>query len=366
MAGRPPVDLHAVLRRGNLADVRAALRADPASARSPRLVTEAGRLAWREGLALLVRAGADLNASWRGYHPLHALIQDAPHARRVKPSSERLNCLDWMLAHGADPDLAGAWPPARALVVAAFVGERAYVDRLVAGGAAVNGFVCAALADVRGVRRAIGADPAFAVARDVGGLTALQCCAGSRLGGASPSVSRALTEVASLLADHGADPHAKARSWSHEIDATYLSVSSGNRELFEWLLDRGGDPHDALVATLWNRRLDWAESALAHGADPNRAAEAGRPLLNELTRWGQVEPALWLLARGADPNAKDGRGWTAVHQAASRGNERLLRAMLDAGGDWSRPDALGQTPQDVVNERHRERLRRAVIRALLR
>jgi ankyrin repeat protein len=171
-------------------------------------------------------------------------------------------------------------------------------------------------------------------------------------------------EIASMLVDRGADVRATTRSWSREIDAAYLAGSSGNREMFEWLLDHGADPHGALVAALWRKRADWAELALAHGADPDRAVDSGRPLLNELTRWGQVEPALWLLARGASPNLPDARGWTAVHQAASRGNERLLRAILDAGGDASRRDAQGLTPRDVVNARHRERLLSAVTRAL--
>lgn len=107
----------------------------------------------------------------------------------------------------------------------------------------------------------------------------------------------------------------------------------------------------ALVPALWNHRYEMAEAALRHGAQPDMAVDGGKPLLNQFVRWGQVEPALWLLERGANPNLPDERGWTAVDQAASRGNKRLWRAVLDAGGDAARPDARGQTPLDLAGQK---------------
>jgi ankyrin repeat protein len=82
----------------------------------------------------------------------------------------------------------------------------------------------------------------------------------------------------------------------------------------------------------------------------------GKPLLNQLVRWGQVRPALWMLERGASPNLPDERGWTAVHQAASRGSERLLRAVLAASGDRRARDRSGSTPLDVARSRGRAKL----------
>ena len=66
------------LRTLDLATLRAAVSEHPDAARSPRAIVEAGRLGWKSGLALLVRHGADLNATWRGYRPLHALLQEEP------------------------------------------------------------------------------------------------------------------------------------------------------------------------------------------------------------------------------------------------------------------------------------------------
>ncbi len=81
---------------------------------------------------------------------------------------------------GADPELLGAWPSARALVIAAFSGRPEFVDCLRRKGARVDGFTGAALGEKKAVAKALE-DPAFANARDGGVLTALHCAAGSAL-----------------------------------------------------------------------------------------------------------------------------------------------------------------------------------------
>src|SRR5689334_19057207 len=90
--------------------VRAAIKADPASARQARPMVQAGSSAFQAALELLQRNGGDVNASWRNYRPLHALLQGEPHAGTCGATPERLGCLEWLLSHGADPELLGAWP----------------------------------------------------------------------------------------------------------------------------------------------------------------------------------------------------------------------------------------------------------------
>jgi ankyrin repeat protein len=299
-------------------------------------------------MALLARHGADLNASWRGYRPLHALIQEEPHKNREPPSTARISCLKWLLAHGADPDLTGAFPPARALLTAAFVGESVYVRELRAAGATINVFVEAALGNVRSVKTRLAKDLSMALARDEGGLTALQSAAASRMGARDPKIRRALLQVATLLLDAGADPNARTKGWAHELDVTYFAASSGQRDVFELLLARGADATAALPSAAWQKDDALAESALRFGARPDEARADGKPLLNQLIQWGQVRAALWLLEHGASPNVPDPSGWTAMHQAASRGNERVLRALIDVGGDLSRRDTWGLSPRDVA------------------
>lgn len=343
-------DLIEALRAGKVTRVRAAIKADPKAARHARVMVEAARLAFQPAAAILHRNGADLNAIWRGYRPLHALLQEHPHANKGKPSRERLEFLDWMLKHGADPEQPGAWPPARALIIAAFVGEPEYIKRLRKAGATIDGFTGAALGDRKVVEKTIRKQPGFAREGDPQGLTALQCAAGSRLPGA------ATLEIARLLLDAGADVRAKTKSWDHDVDAVYLAAGAKNKNLLELLLERGADPTEALVPALWNATEEFAEVALARGADPDRAVAGNQPLLNNLIRWGQIRQSLWLLERHANPNLADERGWTAVHQAASRGNERMMRAVLDAGGNPSLRDKAGRSALDIARAAGRTKL----------
>jgi len=330
------------IRSNNLAGLKTALKADPASARSPRVIVEAGRLGLQPVLAALVRAGADINAVYRGYGAIHALIQEeAPEAGSPAPKA-RLACLEWMLANGANAELPGAFPPARALLVAAFAGIKEYCDALVDAGCIRDGFTAAAMGDLRAIVRRIKQDPSFAKTRDVGGLTALQCCAASRVAPANK-----LRDIGRLLLDHGADPNAKTKSYGCEVDAIHFAATKTNG-VFELLLNRGADPNSGLTASVWNKRYDLAVIATAHGAKPDLCFYEGKPLLNQLIRWGQIEQALWLLDRGASPNISDDRGWTAVHQAASRGNEKILRAVLASGGDIKKKTMDGETPSGVA------------------
>lgn len=348
--------LMAALRAGDLTDVKALVRRDPEAARSSQVIVEAGRLGWKEALDLLLKNGADPNAMSRGYRPLHSLIQEAPHKGYDPAPASRVACLKWLLARGADPEQLGGWPACRAIITAAFVGQPAYIEELQQAGAVVDGFVAAALGDLRRIKKALAQDRAFATARDPGGLTALHCCAGSRLGARNKKTREALLEIARLLLDNGADVKASVRSWSHDVDVVYFAVSSSQLELFELFLERGADPTAALPATLWRDGFEFAELALRHGATIDRAVDDGKPLLNQLIRWGQIKSVLWLLDHGASPDLADAQGWTALHQAASRGNARMMEAVLAAGGDPTRRDATGSTPLDIAVEKKRVKL----------
>ena len=132
-----------------------------------------------------------------------------------------------------------------------------------------------------------------------------------------------------------------SRSW-------YFAVRSGQIETLWLLLDHGLDPTSAIAAAAWDSRDEMLDLLMARGGDIDRAVEHGRPVLNDLVRWGQFRQARALLARGASPNVADGQGWTAMHQAASRGNEAIIRDLIAAGGDVTRKDRIGKTPHDVA------------------
>lgn len=343
-------ELILAIRSKDIVAVRAALRVSPRAARRPRTILEASRAAFLPAIELLFREGADLNASYRNYRPLHALLQEDSHAETVRRSRDRLACLNWLLENGADPELTGAWPPARALIIAAFAGVPNYVDPLIKRGARIDGFSGAALGDRPAVERALRERPGFALERDAGGLTALQCAAGSRMPGSQR------VEIARMLIEAGAEVGARTVVWGHELDASYFAANSNQPDMLRILLENQADPCEALSHAVWGQHFELAQLAITHGADPDRAKANGKPLLNDLIRWGQMSRALWLLARKASPNIPDAEGWTAVHQAAARGNTRMMQALIAAGGDIGRRDHSGRTPYDVAREAKREKL----------
>jgi ankyrin repeat protein len=338
-------DLHALTR---------ALAKHDGPIPAPAVVGAAQR-AWKPGLALLVKHGADLNASARNYRPLHALIQEEPHAGGSSTPA-RVKCLEWMLAHGADPEQAAAWPSARALVIAAFVGEPAYVNVLRASGAKIDVFTAAALGEAKTVARLVAKDPALAQARDAERLTALQCCAGSRMGATDKRIAGRLVEIARTLVEAGADVNVRTPSWGHDVNVSYFVIRSGQVEMLEYLLDHGLDATAAISTAAWDGRADVLDLLLARGARLDDAFDQTRPVLNELVRWGQFKQARLLLARGASPNVGDDRGWTAIHQAASRGNVKMMEDLLAAGGDITRRDKAGHTPLDIARGKEIVRL----------
>jgi ankyrin repeat protein len=322
----------------------------------------AGRLAWLPGLRLLVANGGDLNASFRNYRPLHALIQEQPHAG-VHSTPARVACLKWMLEHGADAEQLGAWPQARALVVAAFCGDPAYVAALRDAGARIDVFTASALGDAPRVKKLLAKDSALATARDGGSLTALQCSAGSRMGAGKPRTAKGLLECARALIAAGADVNALTESWGHSVSVAYFAIRSGRIDLLTLLLDHGLDPTAAISTAAWEGRGDILDLLIARGADLTRASDGTRPVLNELVRWGQFSLARLYLSKGGSVHQPDDRGWTSMHQAVSRGNLKILEDLLAAGGDAKRADHDGRTPRGMAKKSGRADLLQAIDRA---
>ena len=168
---------------------------------------------------------------------------------------------------------------------------------------------------------ALASRPDFARERDSGGLTALHCAAGSRM----PKAGK--LGIATLLIEAGAEITAKARSWAHDVDAVSFAAGTKDRAVFDLLLDRGAGATGALGCALWSGAFDLAESALAHGAVADRATANGKPLLNDLIRWGQFPQVFWLLERGASCNVapRDCAEWMTT--AGQRCTRRRRAAM---------------------------------------
>jgi len=350
----------ALVKKQDLAALARALKAHRGPIPAAAVVSAAG-LGWKAGLELLVEHGADLNASYRNYRPIHALIQEDPH-RGGSSTPKRLSCLKWMLRRGADPELTGAWPAARALVIAAFVGEQNYVGALRDGGARIDIFTASALGEAKRVDKLLAGDRALAGARDHGVLTALQCAGGSRLGANNKKIAGGLLRITTALVDAGADVNIYTRSYARDVNVAYFVIRAGQIEMLKFLLSRGLDATAAVSTAAWDGVEDILDLLVRHGARIDRAFDQARPVLNELVRWGQFKQARMLLSRGANPNLPDDRGWTAIHQAASRGNVKILEDLIAAGGDLARRDTSGRTPLDIARAKPIARLIKAIRR----
>ena len=320
--------LKAAISARDLSALKHALKKTPKPVH-PKFIGQVAGAGWLAGLRAIAAHGANLDAIYRNYRPMHALIQEKPHAGGSS-TPERVKCLEFLLEHGADPQLQGAWPLASAIVIAAGTGEGAYVRVLKAHGASIgadNIFAAAALGESSRVQKMLARAPALATAREQGVMTALMCCASSRLGRDRPQIAAALATIADLLVEAGADVTATARSWSHDVEASYFAVSTGQRDVLHTLLDHGASPTAALTTAVWRSDFDTADYLIGRGADVNAARDDGKPLLNNLIRWGQFKPAKWLLTRGARVDLADDRGWTAIDQAVSRGNAGMMQAV---------------------------------------
>ncbi len=170
-------------------------------------------------VALLVRAGADVNARVTHAGP-HGSPETALH---WAASSDDVAVLDALLDHGADIEATGAvftngTPMSDAVVFAQWRAARRLLER----GAATTLWQAAALGVVERVRACCAQADAPTSAQLANGLW--HACRGGQL------------EVAELLVDRGADPNWLGHDHKTALDAARESDAPA---LVAWLLTRG-------------------------------------------------------------------------------------------------------------------------------
>jgi ankyrin repeat protein len=293
-----------------------------------------------------------------------------------------------------------------ALLFAVRAGSRDAVQVLLARGANPNDEIQGGPARPAGgaparVEPAAGAEP-----RERGASVAqlLQVFnSGSRRGGGPTgtsalvvAIANAHFELASLLLDMGADPHAAAQGWTalHQLAWTRRPpiqhglpppVPTGRMDslaLAEKLLQYGADPD----ARMTREPADGARNVLSrigstpflqaakltdlpymrllvdYGADPSITTEEGATALMAAAGVGiwQVgesagsneeafEAVKLCYALGNDVNAVDGNGDTALHGAAHRGSNDIVKFLVEKGATLNVVNALGWTPWIVAD-----------------
>jgi ankyrin repeat protein len=235
-----------------------------------------------ESADLLIRAGARVNAANDlGATPLWTacLNGSADMVRRL-------------LQAGADPNLAlllGETP----VMVASRTGNPGVVQQLLAKGANVN-------------------------ARAARGQTALMW-----------AVAQKHSEVVRVLLAGGADVHARSEVWSQMMAVSPHGVPQYNAEI----------PHGGDTALMFAARVGDLISAkllVEAGANVNDADAWGVSATVLAAHSDDRDLVEFLLDRGADPNQASA-GFTALHLAIMHRDEKMASALLAHGADANTP-----------------------------
>jgi ankyrin repeat protein len=172
--------------------------------------------------------------------------------------------------------------------------------------------------------------------------------------------------VVTMLLDKGADPSAQAPALFGVTNPLTEATTTGDRALFQLLVDRGANlakagpgaiafatltqceecltqllkasppPFATIAAGITAPPLSTAQATrmlIEKGADVNARDPEGRPLLVAVASSdaAPVETFQAMLQRGVDVQAKDANGRTALDAALLRGQTPLVEALLKAG-----------------------------------
>lgn len=247
--------------------------------------------------------------------------------------------------------------PRQPLLAAAYRGDVATINRLVAGGTDVN------LKDKNG-------DDALILAADYGHGEAIKLLlekgadakSKNSVGGTAlmAAACRGDLESVKALIEKGADVNARSQQ-----DATALTMAlKGNPEseqIFRLLLDKGAEvPKSAILEAVSGSSLSIVQQLLDRNVDLEVKGEFGQTPLMIAAKAGRVDIVKALLAKGADTNAKRGIGVTALMLAAEENRIAVVEALINGGADVGVEDEDGDTALDYAEDPAiREMLNRA-------
>jgi ankyrin repeat protein len=280
---------------------------------------------------------------------LGAQLRELPVAGQGTAALHAAARIDWLLAHGADPDVReGADDNAMFALLA-------------------QGPVAAAALQAL-LRRAVSPAGAGGFARFLGACVA------------SDHAGRALELLAIDLLDRGADPYAPSPAgdpplalavrlgWlrvverlvsygvdlnardSHGMTALHLAAALGRESALKALIAQGADPEMRAAdgQTPLGVALSSGRRDLADWLDWRGWPLPGRPLqaadLPSAAIVGEVDAVRRLIDLGLAVNATDGQGCTALLRAAGGGHRAVVELLLARGADPRAAARSGATP----------------------
>ena len=274
----------------------------------------------------------------------------------IRKGDGQIKAARLLLAAGADPDCRGGWNSDTPLLGAAADGCAGLVEVMIEHGATLDVFAAAAIGDAARVRKLLKQDPQRAKAVDPAGLTALVCCARSKLGNSDPGKAKALAQVAQMLLDAGAEidywlRREKGDGICPSLTALEWAAHAGNASVARVLIDRGADVNHCGA---WGTPLmsackecpevgQWLLAAGARIDEP--MGEQGLTALHVMANFPHPRAVRWLIEQGADVNVKMRDGRTPLHRAAERNSGPAVAKMLvAAGAKVNARDRQGLTP----------------------
>lgn len=140
------------------------------------------------------------------------------------------------------------------------------------------------------------------------------------------------THQVALLLRHGAT----ASRFFHGLQALVAASKEGKKEVVELLLAHGEDPNlaaengsSALHYAAQRGQTETMDVLLANGAQINARGWQGRSALVFAAADGKNEAVQLLLMRGIDPKLASNNGSQAIHFAAQKGKAASVRILLD-------------------------------------
>ncbi len=281
---------------------------------------------------------------------IQAMIKDSPDLINARPdkglaplneaaAQGHLLVAQFLVEHGADPEVknpSDQWTP---IHFAAFNGHKAIVELLLNHKVPVN-------------------------AKEHFGKTPLHLAA-----------EKGFRSVVEVLLSRGADVNATDGNGATPL---HFAVGNGFRAVAELLLAKGADPNitagNVYVAqhntsgTALHVAVDRGDQALvellvAHKAAPNIPNSSGLTPLDIAASAGKTQLAEFLISHGAEVNAKNEtssqQGWTALHYAVVRNQTEMIDLLLRHQADpnarmeigsfggpvpMNMPEAYGYTP----------------------